>query len=170
MRRPDASMSLLTDIQADALEPGYRQQSERRPSRGRLLIAVALVSALVTVAALQTTRGAGDAAAQRTELLDRVAAARARQDELTTLSAELGAEVRELSERALGDPVERQRLADAELSAGSLPVSGPASWSPSTTPPTPPRRKGWCWTATSADWSTVCGKPGPRLFPSTAAG
>lgn len=125
MRRPDASMSLLTDIQADALEPGYRQQSERRPSRGRLLIAVALVSALVTVAALQTTRGAGDTAAQRTELLDRVAAARARQDELTTLSAELGAEVRELSERALGDPVERQRLADAELSAGSLPVSGP---------------------------------------------
>ena len=170
MRRPDASMSLLTDIQADALEPGYRQQSERRPSRGRLLIAVALVSALVTVAALQTTRGAGDTAAQRTELLDRVAAARARQDELTTLSAELGAEVRELSERALGDPVERQRLADAELSAGSLPVSGPGIVVTVDDAPDATQAQGLVLDSDLSYWSTVCGKPGRRRFPSTAAG
>ncbi len=125
MRRPDASMSLLTDIQAGALEPEYRLQSTPNVGRGRLMVGVALVAVLLTVAVLQTTRGAGAAATQRSELLDRVAAARARQDELTTRAAELEAEVRQLAELSLGDPVERQRLAEAELAAGTLPVTGP---------------------------------------------
>lgn len=125
MRRPDASMSLLTDLQEGALEPEYRLQTSPQIGRGRLLVGVALVSVLLTVAALQTTRGAGAAATQHTELLDRVAAARARQDELTTRSAQLEAEVRELAGSALGNPVDRQRLAEAELAAGAVPVTGP---------------------------------------------
>ncbi|MHA6511873.1 DUF881 domain-containing protein [Tessaracoccus sp. Z1128] len=125
MRRPDASMSLLTDLAEGALEPEYREHASRPRSPARLLIAVALVALLLTLAALQTTRGAGSAATQRAELLDRVAAARARQATLTALSAELEAEVRELGDSALGDPLERQRLAEAELAAGNVPVAGP---------------------------------------------
>ena len=50
-------MSLLTDLQADALEPEYRAGSSAKPSRVRLATAIGLVAVLITVALLQTTRG-----------------------------------------------------------------------------------------------------------------
>lgn len=123
MRRPDASMSLLTDLQADALEPGYRMNRHRPPSRARLLLAVGLVAALITVALLQTTRGAGAAETQRSELLERVSAARSRQSDLNEQVARLDTEIRGLSE--LEDPAEREELQTLELAAGAAGVEGP---------------------------------------------
>lgn len=125
MRRPDASMSLLTDVAEGALEPEYRVAVPGGPTRLPLLVAVTLIVALVTVALLQTTRGAGAEADQRADLLDRVATARARQSDLAERAAALEEEVRELGEEALGDPTQRERLGAVETSAGAVPVAGP---------------------------------------------
>ncbi|HOA26178.1 MAG TPA: DUF881 domain-containing protein [Arachnia sp.] len=125
MRRPDASMSLLTDLQADALEPEYRAGSSAKPSRVRLATAIGLVAVLITVALLQTTRGAGTAAAQRQELLDRVAAAEARQREVADQVTALDEEIGRLGQQALGDPDQRARLTELEQLTGAVAVEGP---------------------------------------------
>ncbi|QNP56838.1 hypothetical protein [Tessaracoccus defluvii] len=65
MSRPDASMSLLTDLQAEALEPEYRTTTARGAGGGRRLLVVGLLALLITVAVLQTTQGAGAAADAR---------------------------------------------------------------------------------------------------------
>lgn len=125
MTRPDASMSLLTDIQEQALEPGYGAVVNRGSSRPRLVIAIVLLATLLTVAVLQTTQGAGAAETQRAELLERVSSARELEAALNDQAAALDAEIRSLGEAALGDPADRQTLATAEVAAGSLPVTGP---------------------------------------------
>lgn len=125
MNRPDASMSLLTDIQEQALEPGYGAAVNRGTSRPRLIVAVVLLATLLTVAVLQTTQGAGAAENQRAELLERVSTAREREASLNDQAASLDSEVRSLGEAAIGDPADREALAAAEVAAGSLPVTGP---------------------------------------------
>ncbi len=124
MRRPDASMSLLTDVAEGALEPEYRQA---RPgaSRGRLAVAVGLAVTLITIAVVQTVFGQGEAAEQRAELIQRVETARERETELTAEIAALEAEIRDLGAQALGSPQELARLEALELAIGAVPVSGP---------------------------------------------
>lgn len=123
--RPDASMSLLTDLQEGALEPEYLTTRHRRRGGPVLLVTVLLLTVLLTVAVLQTTRGAGTAAEQRQDLLDRIAAARERQTALSDQAAELDAEVRRLGQEGLGDPAQREQLALLEESTGAVAVSGP---------------------------------------------
>ncbi|MFT3886712.1 MAG: DUF881 domain-containing protein [Arachnia sp.] len=118
-------MSLLTTLQEEALEPEYRTGSASPPRRGRLVVTLALIAALITVALLQTTRGAGTAAAQREELLARVDAAQTRQHEVAARVAELDAEIGALGQQALGDPVQRARLTELEQLTGAVPVEGP---------------------------------------------
>lgn len=125
MNRPDASMSLLTDLQAQALEPEYRSGKPARPSRARLGIALALVAVLLTVAVLQTTRGAGAASSQRDELLERISAARERQQQLTDQASALEEEVGRLGQEALGDPAEREELANLNQLSGAVAMTGP---------------------------------------------
>ena len=80
---------------------------------------------LLTVAAVQTTRGAGTAAIQRTELLERVADARARQAQLAEQAVDLDAEVARLGAQALGDPAARAVLERTELVSGGAAATGP---------------------------------------------
>lgn len=124
-RRPDASMSLLTDLQAGALEPEYL--TTRHPRRGGpvLLVAVLLITVLVTFAVLQTTRGAGAAAEQRQDLLQRIADARERQSSLATRAAALDEEVRRLGQDALGDPAQRAEMDRLNVAIGAVAVTGP---------------------------------------------
>lgn len=124
-RRPDASMSLLTDLQEQALEPEYRTTTAPRRRPLRLLVGVCLLAVLITLAVLQTTSGTGTAAQQRRELLERVADARERQAELGEQASQLDAEVGRLGVEALGDPAAREELTLLELAAGGLPVTGP---------------------------------------------
>ena len=123
MRRPDASMSLLTDLQAEALEPGYRMEQNQRPSGGRLVIVLALLAGLIPVAVLQTTTGAGAAQEERAELLQRVSDARNRQTDLNGQAAALETEIRDLS--VVADPADRELLTILELASGAAPVEGP---------------------------------------------
>ncbi len=127
MRRPDASMSLLTDLQEQALEPEYRDRAsaDRGRRTWRLGVVFTLVMALLTLAVLQTTRGAGVAQQQRDDLLERIAAAREEQASLSAKVSELDQEVRDLGEAALDDPRQRAELQSLELSVGAIAVRGP---------------------------------------------
>ena len=125
MSRPDASMSLLTDLQAEALEPEYRTTTARGAGGGRRLLVVGLLALLITVAVLQTTQGAGAAADARGELLLRVTAAQARQDELTSRVTALEDEIGRLGLETVGDPAQRRRLAELEALTGATSVTGP---------------------------------------------
>lgn len=118
-------MSLLTDLQAEALEPEYRTSTASRRHPARLLLVVGLLAVLLTVAVLQTTTGSGSAAEQRQELLKRVADARERQSDLGEQASALDAEVGQLGVDALGDPLEREELTRLERLAGGAPVVGP---------------------------------------------
>ncbi|GAA4901914.1 DUF881 domain-containing protein [Tessaracoccus lubricantis] len=124
-RRPDASMSLLNDLQAEALEPEYRSTTAPRHQPGRLMVVVLLLAVLLTIAVLQTTTGTSSAAEQRQELLDRVTAARERQSALGDTASELEDEVSQLGARALGDPAERELLLLLDRVSGASAVTGP---------------------------------------------
>ncbi len=124
-RRPDASMSLLTDLQAEALEPEYRSTTAPRRTPLRTLVVVGLLAVLLTIAVLQTTGSSSLAAQQRDELLQRVEGARERQGALRDDVATLEDEIRQLGAQALGDPALRARLAQLELASGASAVSGP---------------------------------------------
>ena len=119
MNRPDASMTLLRDLQEGALEPEYREGSRRPPSRLRFGFTVTLLVLLITVAALRTTRGAGTAADQRAQLLERIASARTQQAELSALVTSLEGEIRDLGDAAIGDPAEQVRQEALETVTGA---------------------------------------------------
>jgi uncharacterized protein YlxW (UPF0749 family) len=136
--RRDASMSLLVDIAAQALDPGYAEAAVRRaaepgpPPRGRALpvaVGAGLVAALLSIAAAQAHAQAPALDRSRQALLDQVdtqtAAVGAMQvrlnrlrDTTTRLRDQLLTTSR--SGNALAD-----RLGAEELAAGTTAVSGP---------------------------------------------
>lgn len=124
-RRPDASMSLLNDLQAGALEPEYRTTTVARRHPVRLVVVFTVLAALLTVAVLQTTRSVDIAAEQRSELLARVDAARAEQDALEQEISLLDDEIRDLGAQSLGDPELRAELDRLEFASGATPATGP---------------------------------------------
>lgn len=125
MNRPDASMSLLTDVAAGALEPEYRAHQGEPVGSARLAVTIALIAVLLTVALLQTTRGAGAASSERQELLERISEARQRQSELSEEATRLDQEVSMLGEQALGDPGQREELALLNEASGAVAMTGP---------------------------------------------
>lgn len=125
-KRPDASMSLLTDLQEGALEPEYRTASTHHGrSRVTLAITLLLLGALFTFAVVQTTGGTDQRAAARAELVERIEAERTRQVDLQAETEQLADTNRELAEEALDDPELRDQVAALELISGGSPVRGP---------------------------------------------
>lgn len=118
-------MSLLTDLQEGALEPEYRTTTHRRRGGPALLVTVLLLSLLLTLAVLETTRGADANAERRQDLLERIAQAREQQASLTGQIAELDEQLRELGRQGLVDPAQREELERLSLLTGSAPVTGP---------------------------------------------
>lgn len=136
-QRPDASMSLLTTLLGQSLDPGYAEASARRVDdpatrwRHRALLVVGLVAigALLTFAAMQThfRLPANDQA--RALLIEQVQQRSATTDALQQQVATLRAQVT----KAQGDVLAltesgRQvaaRLNVLELASGTTPVVGP---------------------------------------------
>ncbi|URN18105.1 DUF881 domain-containing protein [Streptomyces sudanensis] len=133
--RPDASMSLLTNVMDHALDDGYAEATARRAAEGgglprtlraRLGLAAGLVlaAAVVTLGAAQTRVSAPVVAKEREELIDRI------QDETTAVDG-LEKDIEELRAE-VGD---RQRAALQEhggdrgglvaLLSGATEVTGP---------------------------------------------
>src|SRR5947209_2210800 len=79
-RRPDESMSLLVDLSASSLDPGYAAAAARRggddlPARSRsgLVVGVLLATLLIVVAAVQAHVRAPASARTRADLVATVA-------------------------------------------------------------------------------------------------
>jgi len=134
-RRPDASMSLLTNVMEHSLDDGYAEAAARRGAtgtsrlpatlRGRLVLALGLVLAgvVVTIGAAQTQVAAPTLAKERQKLIDRIESETRTADELQKSVDGLRDEVAAKQRQALND-----RDGDAErvaLLAGATPVTGP---------------------------------------------
>ncbi|MCC2592860.1 DUF881 domain-containing protein [Tessaracoccus sp. OS52] len=127
MPRPDQSMSLLTDLQDNALEPEYREATERGEKRSPalLVLTVAIIAALLALAGANTFRSSADAASERDELLGHIADAETRLSQLEQESRELEAEIQTLSDQQVIDPATRAQLDLLAPLVGDVPVSGP---------------------------------------------
>ncbi|MFF9486732.1 DUF881 domain-containing protein [Streptomyces sp. NPDC014676] len=134
--RPDASMSLLTNVMDHSLDDGYAEAAARRKTSGdggmpktlraRLGLAVGLVFAalIVTVGAAQARVAAPVVAKEREELIDRIdqetQAADKLEDSVDELRADVSARQREALRDSGGD-----RSALVGILSGAVAVHGP---------------------------------------------
>ncbi|MET9802943.1 DUF881 domain-containing protein [Streptomyces sp. NPDC006368] len=133
--RPDASMSLLTNVMDHALDDGYAEASARRAAEGgglprtlraKLGLAAGLVlaAAVVTLGAAQAQISAPVVAKEREELIDRIESETSTADQLEDRIEALRAEVGERQRKALqkhgGDQGEL-----VALLSGATEVRGP---------------------------------------------
>ncbi len=141
-RRPDASMSLLTEVVNHPLDAGYAEAAERKarqaeqgtPSRRRglgrtaALVSVAVALGLLTTGAVVVLRTPQPSATKAREVLvEQITERGAEVDRLREANADVGQEIASLQEAALaqeGTDV-LERLAADSLSAGLTPVTGP---------------------------------------------
>lgn len=137
-RAVDASMGLLNEIVARALEPDYARAAERArrepapsaPARARrattaMLLAV-LAGAATMVAVLQLRQPAGVGESPRELLAREIADRTATVEELAASRDALAAEIAAIQEEALGsDEGFFARLAETEVLSGASAVSGP---------------------------------------------
>ncbi|MER7786196.1 DUF881 domain-containing protein [Streptomyces albidoflavus] len=134
--RPDASMSLLTNVMDHSLDDGYAEVAARRAADGtagvprtlkaKLGLAAGLVLAalVVTVGAAQAREDAPVVAKEREELIDRIesgsATADALEKDIESLRTEVGKRQREALQKHGGD-----QGALVGLLSGSTAVHGP---------------------------------------------
>ncbi|WP_461028463.1 DUF881 domain-containing protein [Streptomyces sparsus] len=134
--RPDASMSLLTNVMDHSLDDGYAEAARRkdrdgtsglpRTLRAKLYLALGLVLAalVVTLGAAQARFAAPTVAKERQELIDRIESGSDDADELEqrvdSLRETVAAQQREALKEHGGDTGEL-----VSLLAGATPVEGP---------------------------------------------
>ncbi|WP_033333031.1 MULTISPECIES: DUF881 domain-containing protein [Actinomadura] len=138
-RRPDATMSLLADLVAGRLDPGYAEAAARRaaagapPRRGRLrgggvLLVLVLTGTLVAVAGAEARRGEPVAAERRSRLIGEIRARTAETDALQDRLGRLRADTERRRAAALArtDAGRRLRLelARAAAAAAATPAAG----------------------------------------------
>ncbi|MGO1383925.1 MAG: DUF881 domain-containing protein [Arachnia sp.] len=119
-------MSLLTDLQANALEPEYRSTGTRHKSSPLLLAAtLALLAALIAIAVVSTTRSSEELDSERTDLLERVTTTVERVEVQEAELAALELEIRDLGAAQINDPALAASLAALDPLVGMVPVTGP---------------------------------------------
>lgn len=132
-------MSLLNNLMAHPLDEGYAVAARSRPSQGGkpnrsrhrvlLVIALAVLGFLLTMAASQNYRGAPEAEKQRNELITRIGQADTRLNDLRGQQIKLADEVRGLQAGGLSNTSEgaalQQKLDDLELRTGAVAATGP---------------------------------------------
>ncbi|MER5780415.1 DUF881 domain-containing protein [Streptomyces mobaraensis] len=133
--RPDASMSLLTNVMDHSLDDGYAEAAARRAEGGQglpgklraklgLAAALLLAAVVVTLGAAQARISAPTLAKEREQLIHRIeketAAADALQKNVNGLRESVGDRQREVLEEHGGDKAEL-----VSLLAGATPVHGP---------------------------------------------
>lgn len=134
-------MGLLNDIAAKALEPDYAEAAARRAATGEhaapavpakvvrgagTAVLAVLLGAATFVAVLQLRTPSADAVSPRELLAREIEQRSAEADDLARLRDEVAAEVAAIQEEALAaDPGLLARVAELELLAGAVPVSGP---------------------------------------------
>ncbi|WP_042426035.1 DUF881 domain-containing protein [Streptacidiphilus anmyonensis] len=134
--RPDASMSLLTNVMEHSLDDGYadearrtgRYGSSRLPTtlRGKLLLGLglALVATLLSMGVSQVQQSAPVAAKQRQELIARINETTTTADGVQQQISGLQSQLAEARRNAVAAPGTAQ-LDELRLVTGTTPVSGP---------------------------------------------
>ncbi|WP_153022221.1 DUF881 domain-containing protein [Luteimicrobium xylanilyticum] len=136
-RRPDESMTLLTEVMNHPLDPGYAEAARARElgTRGRptvpgrtvaLLLAAAL--GLVTVVAVQSLRAPSPSIVEaRNVLQQQITERQDRADALSRSIATTSAEVNALQSQALAEqsPSLLATVQDDTVASGAVAVSGP---------------------------------------------
>ncbi|HET6687363.1 MAG TPA: DUF881 domain-containing protein [Jiangellaceae bacterium] len=140
--RPDASMSLITDLFANALDEGYAEAAARQraaggpePSGSRRRMSPALMAGLLglglllTTAVLQVRADASIISAERESLVERIGLATGHADALEQTVADLerdilGFETRQLSNAAVNSEL-HESMATMRSAAGTGAVQGP---------------------------------------------
>ncbi|MFJ4624191.1 DUF881 domain-containing protein [Streptomyces sp. NPDC088812] len=135
--RPDASMSLLTNVMDHSLDDGYAEAAARRQAdgtgglpktlRARLGLAAGLVLAalVVTVGAAQARTAAPVVAKEREELIDRIDRETEAADKLEDTVDELRADVSARQREALRDSGGGEQAELVGMLAGAVAVHGP---------------------------------------------
>ncbi|MEU5050402.1 DUF881 domain-containing protein [Streptomyces sp. NPDC021096] len=133
--RPDASMSLLTNVMDHSLDDGYAEAAARRGEGGKglpstvraklgLAAALMLSAVVVTLGAAQARISAPTLAKEREQLIQRIGAeteaADTLQKNVDTLRAAVGTKQRDVLQKHGGDKAEL-----VSLLAGATPVQGP---------------------------------------------
>ena len=126
MSRPDQSMSLLTDLQANALEPEYHSVGDRKPGSPLILGAtLALLAALIVIAVVGTTRSSAEVDNERRDLLERITDTAERREAQQLEAADLELEIRDLGAAQVNDPSLTAARDALEPLVGTIPVTGP---------------------------------------------
>lgn len=126
MSRPDQSMSLLTDLQANALEPEYRSVGARQqPSPLILGATLALLAALIVIAVVSTTRSSDEVDNERRDLLERITDTAERLEIQQAEAADLELEIRDLGAAQINDPSLTAARDALDPLVGTVPVTGP---------------------------------------------
>lgn len=140
-RRPDESMSLLNDLFAHPLEPGYEELAARRKAAGdsgptrftvspALMIGMLALGLLLTMAALHVRDTASVVSSERLELIDRIETEDQRvnqlQQTLATMESEISGLEDSLLQNSAAGQLLRDQVARLQAEAGSIAVSGPA--------------------------------------------
>jgi uncharacterized protein YlxW (UPF0749 family) len=136
--RPDASMTLITEMMQRPLDPGYaaaaetRQRSGLPPATGHrglmLVIFAVLIGALLATSALALRAPTTSAGQIKSALVGRIEASRAHADAQSRVIAALRAEIDTMQAAALSQQSQSGLatvLAQLELVAGTVPVTGP---------------------------------------------
>lgn len=135
--RPDASMSLLTNVMDHSLDDGYAEAARRRgeygasrmPSalRGRMVLGLglALAAVVVTVGGVQAHEAAPTLAKERQELIDRINTANSSADRMQHDIERLRTQVDTAQQHALRSTGEDRRLQELGVLAGTVAASGP---------------------------------------------
>jgi uncharacterized protein YlxW (UPF0749 family) len=140
--RPDASMSLISDLFANPIDEGYAEAAQRRAATGNpdssggasrvspaLMLGLLALGLLLGIAALQVRQNAGVISAEREALVDRIRTATSDADELERELAALERSIVEieagrLDSLAMSDEL-RESLAATQALTGTRSVSGP---------------------------------------------
>jgi uncharacterized protein YlxW (UPF0749 family) len=136
--RPDASMTLITEMMERPLDPSYAAAAERRQESGLpaatghrsalLIIAAVLIGVLLGTSALALRAPATAAGKIKLSLVARIEAARAHADAQTRFIAEARTQINAAQAAALSQQSQTglaAELSRLELEAGTVPVTGP---------------------------------------------
>lgn len=135
-RRPDASMTLLTEMMQRPLDPGYAAAADRREAAGlprstgvrgpTLAIAAVLVGFLVAVAALALRPAGTTASREKARLVEQIQSRKSHGDALAQTASQLRGQIQGFRTAALGsqEAALTEQLARLGLLAGETGAVG----------------------------------------------
>jgi uncharacterized protein YlxW (UPF0749 family) len=141
LRRPDESMSLLNDIFAKPLEPGYEDAAARRRAAGEkptpkgtwrspaLALGLVALGLLLTMAVVQVRNTASVVSSERQGLIEQIHGEDARvsrlQGEVTALESEIGDLEDDLLQNSATGQQMREDVESLQALTGAIAVTGP---------------------------------------------